>query len=218
MDVTWFCMARIFFLFQSLRNISATVCIFKSFLLLHIWLFKLYLMPWRKNIKSKELLLIVSSGTWLYVVTGLTYRTSVFLSRIFSDKWTIFIEFFSTVRIVNQAVSAHAVSIAIQGTQATALQWLLLTVTAINNNREGWPGSVVQCIKQTYCRATSGRCSASNTHGLKRLSFDTQCAHTVSHTIKSCTQRHRKTPAHGACTEHIGYKMLGCTNKYTGSH
>lgn len=83
--------------------------------------------------------------------TGLTSRTSVHLSRIFANKWSILIELSSTFGVVNQAVSANAVPdhvISIQGTQATALQWPLLAVTTINNNRERWPGSVVQCINK----------------------------------------------------------------------
>lgn len=70
---------------------------------------------------------------------GLADRTSVPGSGIFSNKWAVLIEFPFTVGVVNQAVSADAVPdcvIAIQGTQATALQWFLIAVTAINKKQE----------------------------------------------------------------------------------
>lgn len=147
--------------FWSLGKTSAgckNFCTFESFSFPHIWLFKLYLMPGKLNLKIILKGFEVNRFNWSLALcsdsagsAGLTNRASLPASRIFSNERTVLIEFSSTVSVVYQAVSADAVPhriVAIQGTKATALQWLLIAVTAINNNREGWPGSVVQCINK----------------------------------------------------------------------
>lgn len=122
----------------------------------YIWL--LYLKPGKQNFKIFLKKFEVKRFNWSLALcsdwagsTGLANRASMLASGIFSNKRTVLIEFSFTVCVVDQAVSADAVPdciIAIQGTQATALQWLLITVTAINNNREVRPGSVVRCINK----------------------------------------------------------------------
>lgn len=173
---------------------------FESFLFHPIWLFELYLMPGKLNFKS--ILKSFDCFTWSLALssdwagsTGLANRHPAFESGVFSDKWTVLVEFSSAVGVVNQAVSADAVPdriIAIQGTHAAALQWLLIAVTAINDNREGWPGSVVQHINKHAVWLHQRQMFGSNTHGPKW-----QClwheTHMVSHIMKSCTRTHRNT-------------------------
>lgn len=169
----------------------------------HIWLFKLYLMPGKLNLNGILKEFEVDRFNWSLALcsdlpgsTGLANRASVLACGIFSDKWTVLIEFSFTVCVVDQAVSADAVShrvIASQGTQAAALQWLLFAVTAINNNREGWPGSAVHHID------TSGGCSVA-THGTLRGRVWHTSTHTMSHITESiCTCTYRP------CTVHVDY-------------
>lgn len=107
-------------------------------------------MPGKRNLKSILKGFEVDRCIWSLALcsdwsgsTGLANRASVPEIGIFSDKWTVLVEFWSAVGVVNHAVSADAVPHrAIQGTHATALQWLLFAVTAIKDNTEGWSGSV----------------------------------------------------------------------------
>ncbi len=127
-----------------------------------IWLLKLYSKPGKLNFKSILEGFEADSFSWSLALcsgcagsTGLANRASVPACAIFSDKWTVLVEFCFTIGVINQAVSADAVScraIAIHGAQATVLQRLLFAVTAINNNREGGSG----WINTLY--STSGRC------------------------------------------------------------
>lgn len=115
--------------------------------------------------------------------TGLTNRASVLASRIFANKWTVLTEFPSTICILNEAVSADAVprhAITMQGAQPAALQWLLLAVTAINNSRDGWSGSVVQCINK-YCKVHLADVQKQHTHGSRWLPLTPTMSQLTTH-------------------------------------
>lgn len=129
--------------------------------------------------------------------TGLPNRASLLGFWIFSDKWTVLIEFPFTFGVVDQAVSANAVPshvIAIQETQAIALQWLLLAVTAVdnNNNRKGWSGSVFGIIN-THTLQHIRQMFRGNTCGQRSRPWHKSTHKKISHIIKSYTHAYTNT-------------------------
>lgn len=174
------------------------VLLFDSVLFPHIWLSKLL-----NSRKAEFLKYLEKIWSWHFNwslalscdcagFTGLTDRASVLASRILSDKWTVLAEFSSAIRILNQAVSADAVPdhiIAVHEAQAAALQWLLFAVTAIRNNKDGCPGSVIQCINNHVQRIW--QTYRNNTRGSEKV-FLTP---TMSHK----TNTHTHTSLHSAC-------------------